>query len=128
MYERAFERLEPNQLLVQLGLRFAKLERKLNEIERARGVYTHLSQYCNPQQYESSFWRIWEQFEVYHGNEDSYDDYLRVKRTVALRYAVVDPVLQEKVSHEAVGEADKEMAGDKPAAAKENAEEALVAQ
>ena len=48
VYERAFERLEPNQLLVQLGLRFAKMERKLNESERARGVYMHLSQYCNP--------------------------------------------------------------------------------
>ena len=98
MYERAFERLEPNQLLVQLGLRFAKMERKLNEAERARGVYMHLSQYCNPHQYEQSFWRIWEQFEVHYGNEDTYEDFLRIKRTVALRYAVVDLVLQEKVS------------------------------
>jgi hypothetical protein len=28
---------------VLLGLRFAKLERKLNDSERARAVYTHLS-------------------------------------------------------------------------------------
>ena len=48
VYERAMERMEPGQLLVQLGLRFAKLERKLNEIDRARGIYTHLSQFCNP--------------------------------------------------------------------------------
>jgi len=52
--------MAPDQLLVQLGIRFAKLERKLNEIERARAVYTHLSQYCNPNFYEGSFWRVWE--------------------------------------------------------------------
>ena len=48
VYERALERISPGQLLVQLGLRFAKLERKLNEIDRARAVYMHLSQFCNP--------------------------------------------------------------------------------
>ena len=50
---------------------------------------------------------------------------MRVKRTVALRYAVVDPVLQEKVSHEVVGEVDKEMVEDKPAI-EENAKEAAT--
>jgi pre-mRNA-splicing factor SYF1 len=60
VFERALEILEPNQTLVQFGLRFAKLERKLNEIDRARAIYLHLSQFCNPAQYEGSFWRIWE--------------------------------------------------------------------
>lgn len=68
--------------MVQLGLRFAKLERKLNEVERARSIYTHLSQFCNPGQYEDTFWHIWEQFEVQFGNGDTYEDFLRVKRTV----------------------------------------------
>lgn len=109
VYERALERLQPGQLLVQLGLRFAKLERKLNEVERARGIYTHLSQFCNPSQYENTFWRIWDQFEVQFGNSDTYDDFLRVKRTVSLRYAVVDPIMQEKVRDEEVGKVDDEM-------------------
>lgn len=95
--------------MVTIGLRFAKLERKLNEVERARGIYTHLSQFCNPNQYEATFWHIWEQFEVQFGNSDSYDDYLRVKRTVSLRYAVVDPIMQEKVIEDEVGKADQEM-------------------
>ena len=109
VYERAMERMAPGQLLVQLGLRFAKLERKLNEIERARGIYTHLSQFCNPSQYEATFWHIWEQFEVQFGNSDTFDDYLRVKRTVSLRYAVVDPIMQERVKEAEVAEADQEM-------------------
>ena len=100
--------------MVQLGLRFAKIERKLNELERSRAIYVHLSQYCDPNLYEGSFWRIWEQFEVNFGNKDTYDDYLRIKRTVQLRYAVVDPALQDKVDQNIVNEIDSEMAEEKP--------------
>jgi hypothetical protein len=66
----------------------------------------HLSQFCNPAQYETTFWRVWEQFEVFFGNKDTYEDHLRVKRTVALRYVVVDPVLAEKVTETITTEAD----------------------
>ena len=74
-----------------LGLRFAKLERKLNELERARAIYLHLAQYCNPASFEKSFWKIWEQFELQMGNRDNYEDFLRTKRTQELRYSVVTP-------------------------------------
>lgn len=78
---------------VQMGLRFAKLERKLGEIDRARAIYQHLSQFCNPRvkELETTFWSIWEKFELYHGNEDTFSDYLRAKRTVELRYSVGVP-------------------------------------
>lgn len=80
-----------------MGLRFAKLERKLGEIDRARAIYVHLSQFCNPRvkEYEDQFWFIWEKFEIYHGNEDTYSDYLKTKRTVELRYSVVTPVITD---------------------------------
>jgi len=45
--EKAFEILTDAHL-IQLGLRFAKLERKLGELDRARSIYEHLSQFCNP--------------------------------------------------------------------------------
>jgi len=99
-----------------MGLRFAKMERKLNEIERARAIYVHLSQFCKPSLFEDSFWRIWEQYEVYFGNEDTYDDFLRIKRTVQLRYAVVDPVLtakQEVLQAEDAKEIDGELVKNK---------------
>ena len=75
--------------------RFAKIERKLGEIERARGIYQHLSQFCNPRirDNEEQFWSIWEKFEVYHGNEDTYADYMRTKRTVELRFSVAMPIM-----------------------------------
>ena len=43
------------------------------------------------------------------GNSDTFDDFLRVKRTVSLRYAVVDPIMQEKVQEAEVAQADQEM-------------------
>lgn len=36
-----------------MGLRFAKMERKLGEVDRARAIYQHLSQFCNPRQREN---------------------------------------------------------------------------
>ena len=41
IFERAFTLLEGPDL-IQVGLRFAKIERKLGEIERTRNIYTHL--------------------------------------------------------------------------------------
>jgi pre-mRNA-splicing factor SYF1 len=78
-----------------MGLRFAKMERKMGENERARGIYQHLSQFCNPRirENEEQFWSIWEKFEVYHGNEDTYSDFMRTKRTVELRFSIAMPVI-----------------------------------
>ncbi len=73
---------------MELGIRFAKVERKLGEIDRARAIYANLSQFCNPEKKEDKFWKIWEQFEFYHGNEETMKDYMRAKRTVALKYSV----------------------------------------
>ena len=75
-----------------MGLRFANIERKIGEIERARSIYTHLSQFCNPSSKTgdgSSLWKIWEKFEVTHGDQDTYTDYLRTKKTVELRYSTI---------------------------------------
>jgi pre-mRNA-splicing factor SYF1 len=35
--------------MVNTGIRFAKLERKLGEIDRARAIYAHISQFSNPE-------------------------------------------------------------------------------
>jgi pre-mRNA-splicing factor SYF1 len=35
--------------MVTTGIRFAKLERKLGEIDRARAIYAHISQFTNPE-------------------------------------------------------------------------------
>lgn len=42
-------------------LRFANLERKLGEIDRARAIYAHASQFCDPR-IDTDFWKEWYDF------------------------------------------------------------------
>jgi pre-mRNA-splicing factor SYF1 len=79
--------------LIDIGLKFSKFERKLGEIDRARDIYAHLAQFANPRlaRNEEAFWAKWERFEVFHGNEETYKDFMKMKRSVELRYAPVAP-------------------------------------
>ena len=49
-------------------LRFAELENKLGEIDRARAIYAHCSQMCDPR-VTTEFWNTWKDFEVSGENE-----------------------------------------------------------
>lgn len=46
-YEQAIERL-PEKHARQMCIRFADLERKLGEVDRARAVYAYAAQMCDP--------------------------------------------------------------------------------
>ncbi|CAI2386696.1 unnamed protein product [Moneuplotes crassus] len=98
LYERAFDLLEGRDF-IEIGLKSAKLERKLGEIDRARSIYQHLSQFCNPKikEIQEKFWNVWDKFEIYHGNEDTYKEFMKYKRTVEMRYSI-------SVPFEAIGE------------------------
>ena len=61
------------------------MERKLGEIDRARAVYSHASQICDPR-VAPQFWQIWKEFEIKHGNEDTVREMLRIKRSVQAMY------------------------------------------
>lgn len=52
-------------------LRFAALERKLGEIDRARAVYAHGSQFCDPR-VNPAYWTAWHSFELETGSEDTF--------------------------------------------------------
>lgn len=56
IYERAIEEL-PDHQAREMCLRFADLERKLGEIDRARAVYGHCSQMCDPR-VAPEFWKV----------------------------------------------------------------------
>jgi len=47
IYERAIESL-PDDTAREMSLRYADLERKLGEIDRARAILAHGSQFCDP--------------------------------------------------------------------------------
>ncbi|KIW64461.1 pre-mRNA-splicing factor syf1 [Phialophora macrospora] len=84
IYERAIATL-PDADAKAMCLKFAEMERRLGEIDRARAIYGHASQYADPR-VDKSFWDTWEKFEVAHGNEDTFKEMLRIKRSVAAQF------------------------------------------
>lgn len=84
IYERALEVL-PNRQTAQMCSRFAGLERKMGEIDRARAIYAHASQFCDPR-VEPSFWAEWNSFEIETGSEDTFREMLRIKRSVQAQF------------------------------------------
>ncbi|KAL8742494.1 MAG: hypothetical protein Q9190_005027 [Brigantiaea leucoxantha] len=84
IYERAIAAL-PDKEARDMCLKFAEMERKLGEIDRARSIYGHASQFCDPRT-TPVFWQKWESFEVQHGNEDTFKEMLRIKRSVQAQY------------------------------------------
>jgi len=100
IYEKAIETL-PEKYVKDMCLRFANMERKLGEIDRARAIYIHASQYCDPRPRSHllppdpnndgltdgpTFWKIWHEFEVRHGNEETFREMLRIKRTIQAQF------------------------------------------
>ena len=84
IYERAIATL-PDKEACDMCLKFAEMERRLGEIDRARAIYGHASQFCDPRT-TPTFWQKWEAFEVQHGNEDTFKEMLRIKRSVQAQY------------------------------------------
>ncbi|KAJ2398923.1 pre-mRNA-splicing factor syf1 [Coemansia sp. RSA 2559] len=84
VYERGIEELADAQALV-FAIEFAQVERQLGEIDRARALYAYASQFADPR-VSPQLWAVWNEFEVRHGNEDTFKDMLRIKRSVQARY------------------------------------------
>ena len=84
IYERAIAAL-PDKEAKDMCLKFADMEKKMGEIDRARAIYGHASQFCDPRT-TPDFWTKWEAFEVAHGNEDTFKEMLRIKRSVQAQF------------------------------------------
>eukprot|EP00794_Sanderia_malayensis_P015651 gene15651-17230_t len=84
IYETAIEML-PDEYAREMCIRFADMERKLGEVDRARAVYSYCSQICDPRSTQT-FWKTWHDFEVHHGNEDTFREMLRIKRSVQAQF------------------------------------------
>ncbi|KAG6832706.1 hypothetical protein H0H92_012278 [Tricholoma furcatifolium] len=84
IYERALEVL-PDRQTAEMCLRFAAMERKLGEIDRARAIIAHASQFCDPR-VNPEFWAHWHSFELDTGSEDTFKEMLRIKRSVQAQF------------------------------------------
>jgi len=89
VYESAFEDEDlPASDLRTLMLRYSALEQRLGEHDRARAILAQTSDLADPKAAESAgFWSEWNAFEVKYGNEESFREMLRIKRSVAAKYA-----------------------------------------
>lgn len=90
IYEQAIQSGLPDKDVKTMCMKYAELEKSLGEIDRARAVYTYASQFADPRSYPD-FWSQWHEFEVQHGNEDTFREMLRIKRTIAASYSQVGP-------------------------------------
>lgn len=84
IYEKAIEML-PEVKSREMCIKFSEMETKLGEIDRARVIYSHCSQMCDPR-ITQDFWQRWKDFEIRHGNEDTMREMLRIKRSVQATY------------------------------------------
>ncbi|KAK9367368.1 hypothetical protein V1509DRAFT_627124 [Lipomyces kononenkoae] len=84
IYEHALESL-PDGDCRELCIDFAETEQKLGEIDRARGIWVHGSQFADPR-IHPRYWDKWHEFEVLSGSEETFKEMLRIKRAVQAQY------------------------------------------
>ncbi|KAK9707214.1 hypothetical protein RND81_07G180400 [Saponaria officinalis] len=111
IYEQAISSGLPDKDVKTMCMKYAELEKSLGEIDRARAIYTYASQFADPRT-DPDFWTKWNDFEVQHGNEDTFREMLRIRRTVAASFSQTHFILpdhlkqtDEKVNKAADGEA-----------------------
>ncbi|KAI8916147.1 hypothetical protein EDD86DRAFT_197777 [Gorgonomyces haynaldii] len=95
IYQKALETL-PDKFARDIALQFAQMEVKLGEVDRSRAVYAYASQFSNPR-LDNKYWEEWHNFEVKYGNEDTYKEMLRIKRSVQAKYNTDAQLLQQQI-------------------------------
>jgi pre-mRNA-splicing factor SYF1 len=85
IYELALKKL-PDAHIPRISIKFAAMETKLGEIDRARVIYVYAGQFSDPRIDFYNFWALWSDFEVDYGSQESYKEMLRVKRAVTAKF------------------------------------------
>jgi len=88
VYERAIAALTDTPAS-NMCCEFAKMEASLHEIDRARVAFTYGAQLADPR-VNPSYWGKWHEFEVSHGNEETFREMLRIKRGVQAAFSTVN--------------------------------------
>ena len=88
IYERAIPALEDTPA-AKMCSDYAKMEASLHEIDRARTAYIYGAQLADPRS-KPEYWGEWHEFEVSHGNEETFREMLRVKRGVQTAFSAMN--------------------------------------
>ncbi|PIA40997.1 hypothetical protein AQUCO_02300046v1 [Aquilegia coerulea] len=94
IYEQAIESGLPDKDVKIMCMKYAELEKSLGEIDRSRAIFVFSSQFADPRS-DADFWNKWHEFEVQHGNEDTFREMLRIKRSVSASYSQTHFILPE---------------------------------
>lgn len=86
VFEKAIEGLNDHMHLRTMVLAYADKERKLGEIDRARAIMKHGAQFSDPRTVVS-YWKQWNDFEVAHGNQETFREMLRIKRSIGAQFS-----------------------------------------
>jgi pre-mRNA-splicing factor SYF1 len=71
IFESAMQKLSEKEVLI-LGRKYASLEKNLGETDRARAIFTFISQSTDPKDDIKGLWAEWEAFEVECGDKETY--------------------------------------------------------
>ena len=88
IYQDAIDVLD-DQASSKICIEFAQMEAGLQEIERARAILTYGAQMADPRRFPE-YWKHWNDFEIANGNEESFREMLRVKRSVEAAFSTVN--------------------------------------
>ena len=88
MYERALVNLPRAEDVLDFGIRYAALELRLGEIDRARRVFSQLGMLADPRRKGvfERFWSEWQRMEVKFGSEESMAELLRAKKGANVKF------------------------------------------
>jgi pre-mRNA-splicing factor SYF1 len=88
IYQEAIEALE-DQASSRICMEFAKMETGLQQIERARAILVYGAQMADPRRLPE-YWKAFNDFEIANGNEETFREMLRVKRSVEASFSTVN--------------------------------------
>ena len=97
IYEAAISALEDGPAS-RICLEYAKMETGLRESDRARTVLVYGAQLADPRR-DPDYWKAWHEFEISHGNEETFREMLRVKRSVQAAFSTVNYNAEQMGAH-----------------------------
>ncbi|MCL7034473.1 hypothetical protein MKW94_005305 [Papaver nudicaule] len=110
IFEQAIESEMPSEDVKTMCMKYADLEKSLGETDRTRAIYIFSSRYFADPLADSDFWKRWHDFELQHGNVDTYREMLRIKRSVTVIYSQTRIILPNMDTLKGVGGSGDEMA------------------
>lgn len=123
IYEEALTAMVRPEDVLDFAVRYADMETRLGEIDRARGIFLQTCEIADPRRRGifAIFWSSWNDFELAYGSEDTFTDMLREKRGVELHHKSVivdldtvyekEGVPDSEVTEESEGDHDSDKVG-----------------